>query len=240
MTSQNTATNDTTGHSTSSPAECGEHEALLDAFLDDHPQWQRWRTWSDETTHAVHESFCLRAELVHEPGDFDVRWRFAVYASPVGARLWHAAACVATPPEAIGALLRSLATHAAEYPHMDTPGGDEAVVEATRPLADAGWTPAPEAPGWIRWKPANDRFFLRHDTRADCPADFPATWVFSGLDQHRARWTIALSSTAPAIAVASVAKALADSEVLLRRDTAAPSPSLSLCFMVWPRTMPRT
>ncbi|WP_435598695.1 DUF317 domain-containing protein [Streptomyces anulatus] len=112
MSNQNTTTNDATA-----PTESGVHEALLDAFLDDHTEWERWRTWSDETTHAVHESLALRAELVHEPAPASARWRFAVYESPVGARLWHATACSSTPTEVIGALLLSLATRAADYPH---------------------------------------------------------------------------------------------------------------------------
>lgn len=201
----------------------GDHEELLDTFLDDHAEWQRWRTWSDETTHAVHESLCLRAELVHEPGKYAPAWRFAVYASPVGARLWHAAASRTTPSGIVEALLRSLATHAAEYPDMDSPGGDEARAEATRPLADSGWTPAPEAPGWVRWKPADGTLFLRHDQLADSSTDTPAAWVLSGLDQHRARWTITLSATAPACALADVTEALADHATRLRQNDAAPS-----------------
>ncbi|MEU4030526.1 DUF317 domain-containing protein [Streptomyces anulatus] len=200
-----------------------EHEAVLDRFLDDHPQWQRWRTWSDETTHAVHEPLCLRAELVHEPDD-EPRWRFAVYASPVGARLWHAAASTPTPPDIIDALLRSLATHAAEYPDMDSPRGDEALAEATRALTDSGWTPAPEAPGWVRWRPADNAFFLRHDQLADSSTDTSAAWVLSGLDQHRARWTITFSATAPVVALADVTDAVADYEAALRQKPAAPSP----------------
>ncbi|MFI1185778.1 hypothetical protein [Streptomyces californicus] len=204
-------------------ARSGDHEALLDTFLDDHAQWQRWRTWSDETTHAVHESMCLRAELVHEPEPHTPGWRFAVYNSPVGARLWHAAASRTALTGIIDALLRSLATHAAEYPDMDSPG-DAARAEATRPLAESGWTPAPEAPGWVRWRPANVAFFLRHDQLADSSTDTPAAWVLSGPDQHRARWTITLSATAPAVALADVTEALADHEALLRSGTAAPSP----------------
>ncbi|MGW1235044.1 DUF317 domain-containing protein [Streptomyces californicus] len=199
-----------------------EHEAVLDRFLDDHPQWQRWRTWSDETTHAVHESLCLRAELVHEP-KLEPRWRFAVYASPVGARLWHAAASTTAPTDIIDALLRSLATHAAEYPHMDSPREDEALAEATRPLADSGWTTAPEAPGWVRWRTPNDAFFLRHDRTDDSSTDSSAAWVLSGLDQHRARWTIALSATAPSTALADVAAAVADCEAFSRQQAAARS-----------------
>ncbi|MFJ7527954.1 DUF317 domain-containing protein [Streptomyces griseus] len=201
-----------------------DHEALLDTFLDDHAEWQRWRTWSDETTHAVHESLCLRAELVHESGSYMPKWRFAVYTSPVGVRLWHAATSPTTPPGIVEALLRSLAAHADKYPDMDGVDGDEARAEATRPLAGSGWTSAPEAPGWVRWKPANGTFFLRHHQLADSSTDRPEAWVLSGLDQHSARWTITLSASAPATALADVTEAAADLEALLRCGTATPSP----------------
>ncbi|MFB7481861.1 DUF317 domain-containing protein [Streptomyces anulatus] len=223
MNNQNTAANDATGHTTNAATGSGEHEALLDVFLDDHAEWERWRTWSDETTHAVHESSALRAELVHEPAAADVRWRFAVYESPVGARLWHASASFSTPTEVIGSLLLSLATRAAEYPRMDNFSSDNALREATLPLADAGWTPAADAPGWVRWRSANDDFFLRHDTLADRGTDSPAAWVLSGRNQNRSRWTIAFSATAPPLALTAVAEALADSEARLRQHMATRS-----------------
>ncbi|RST22891.1 DUF317 domain-containing protein [Streptomyces sp. WAC04770] len=229
MNNQNAAPDTTqaptgSGHLQTPTTGSHNHEALLDTFLDDHEEWQRWRTWSDETTHAVHESLCLRAELVHDPEEYEPRWRFAAYASPVGARLWHAAACPTTPPSIVDALLRSLATHADEYPDMNGVDGDEARTEATRPLADSGWTSAPEAPGWVRWRTPTGTFFLRHDQLADSSTDRPEVWVLSGLDQHRARWTITLSAAAPATALADVTEAVADLEALLRSGTAAQSP----------------
>ncbi|NEB89019.1 DUF317 domain-containing protein [Streptomyces anulatus] len=225
MNSQNLAPNDATAQAIAAVAESGEHEALLNVFLDDHAEWQRWRTWSDETTHAVHESLALRAELVHEPGAANVRWRFAVYESPVGARLWHATAYSSTPTEVVGALLLSLATRAAEYPRMDALNSDEALVEATLPLADSGWTPAAEAPGWVRWRSANDDFFLRHDTLADRSTDSPAAWVLSGRDQNRSRWGINFSASAPPLALTAVTEALADCEARLRQHPATRSPT---------------
>ncbi|MFJ4703706.1 DUF317 domain-containing protein [Streptomyces anulatus] len=225
MNNQNTAANDATAQATTAAAESGEHEALLEVFLDNHAEWERWRTWSDETTHAVHESLALRAELVHEPAAAGVRWRFAVYESPVGARLWHATAHSSTPTEVIGALLLSLATRAADYPRMDNLSSDEALVEATLPLADSGWTSAVEAPGWVRWRSTNDDFFLRHDTLADRGTDSPAAWVLSGRNHNRSRWTITLSATTPPMALTAVTEALADCEARLRQHTATRSPT---------------
>jgi hypothetical protein len=47
-------------------ADAGDHDALLDTFLDTHGEFGKWRTWSDDTTDAIHESQTLRIERVHE------------------------------------------------------------------------------------------------------------------------------------------------------------------------------
>ncbi|MFE4216252.1 DUF317 domain-containing protein [Streptomyces sp. NPDC056844] len=89
-------------------AEAGSHEALLNDFLESHGEWEKWRTWSDETTHAVHESLVLRAEFVHEADRDDAQWKIAAYESPVGERLWHATATATVPVDIVRALLESL------------------------------------------------------------------------------------------------------------------------------------
>ncbi|MFE1962008.1 hypothetical protein [Streptomyces sp. NPDC059479] len=48
-----------------------EVEELVDTFLDAHGDWEKWRTWSDETTHAIHESQTLCIERVHEASVVD-------------------------------------------------------------------------------------------------------------------------------------------------------------------------
>ncbi|MFE9905015.1 single stranded DNA-binding domain-containing protein [Streptomyces achromogenes] len=47
-------------------ADPGDHDALLEEFLTAHGEWQKWSTWSDDTTHAIHESQTLRIERVHQ------------------------------------------------------------------------------------------------------------------------------------------------------------------------------
>lgn len=42
-------------------ADAGDNEALLADFLDNHHDWEKYRTWSDETTIASHESLTRRA-----------------------------------------------------------------------------------------------------------------------------------------------------------------------------------
>ncbi|RSO06811.1 hypothetical protein DMH15_41900, partial [Streptomyces sp. WAC 06725] len=78
-------------------ADAGDHEALLADFLDTHRDWDKYRTWSDETTVAAHESLTRRAQFTHEAAPKDTAWAFAAYDSPVGERLWHATATARTP-----------------------------------------------------------------------------------------------------------------------------------------------
>ncbi|WP_405734800.1 DUF317 domain-containing protein [Streptomyces sp. NBC_01537] len=63
-------------------ADPGDHEALLNTFLDSHGDWEKHRTWSDETTHAIHESQTLRIERVHEADPRRTAWTVAAYETP--------------------------------------------------------------------------------------------------------------------------------------------------------------
>ncbi|MEU2263930.1 hypothetical protein ABZ557_27495 [Streptomyces sp. NPDC019645] len=63
-------------------ADAGDHDAILDQFLAAHADWEKWRTWSDDTTHAIHESQTLRIERVHEAHPRDTAWTVAAYESP--------------------------------------------------------------------------------------------------------------------------------------------------------------
>ncbi|MER6424720.1 hypothetical protein [Streptomyces sp. NPDC001137] len=69
-------------------ADAGDHDALLDAFIDSHSEWEKWRTWSDATTHAIHESQTLRIERVHETPAHETAWTVAAYETPVSDRMW--------------------------------------------------------------------------------------------------------------------------------------------------------
>jgi hypothetical protein len=78
-------------------ADAGDHDALLDTFLTAHGEWEKWRTWTDDTTHAIHESQTLRIERVHEAGPRETAWTVAAYESPVSDRMWHLTLTGATP-----------------------------------------------------------------------------------------------------------------------------------------------
>lgn len=132
-----------------------DHVTLLNDFLEAHGTWEKWRTWSDDTTHAVHESLVLRAEFVHEASPGDTQWKIAAYESPVGERRWHATATTAVPVEIMRILLDSLdSTDAAEIA-TGSEIGETTIRQATRPLTDAGWEPTVDG-RFIRWQAPGD------------------------------------------------------------------------------------
>ncbi|MET9678601.1 hypothetical protein ABZY68_36785 [Streptomyces sp. NPDC006482] len=61
----------------------GKHEEFLTTFLNDNPQWEKYRTWSDETT-------------------------IAEYNGPVGERILHATLTASTPVPLVQTLMQHL------------------------------------------------------------------------------------------------------------------------------------
>ncbi|MEW1725150.1 DUF317 domain-containing protein, partial [Streptomyces sp. NPDC093109] len=114
-------------------ADAGDHDALLDAFLDTHSEFEKWRTWSDETTHAIHESQTLRIERVHETPAHETAWTVAAYETPVSDRMWVLTATGTTPAP----VLQQLLTHLADGDGWDTaigsPVDEKMVTAATQP-----------------------------------------------------------------------------------------------------------
>ncbi|MFE0136968.1 DUF317 domain-containing protein [Streptomyces sp. NPDC059037] len=177
-------------------ADPGDHEGLLDKFLEEHGEWEKYRTWSDDTTHAVHESLVLRAEFVHEADPDDPQWKIAAYESPVDERLWHATASTTVPVEIMRVLLDSLASADAAQIAAGSQVSEAAIGEATRPLADAGWEQTVDG-RWIRWQapeghPVGVQFdaFAAHSRNSGLPA-----WTFwSGDDAGTPQWALHFSS----------------------------------------------
>jgi hypothetical protein len=120
-------------------ADPADHDAVLDAFANEHDEWQKWRTWADNTTHLIHESQTLRAELVHQAGPRETAWTFAAYETPVSDRVWHLTLTGATPEPLLQTLLIGLADGNAWDTALGGPLTEKAVTAVTRPLADAGW-----------------------------------------------------------------------------------------------------
>ncbi|MGF0168540.1 DUF317 domain-containing protein [Streptomyces koyangensis] len=143
-------------------ADADDHDALLDTFLDTHGEFEKWRTWSDETTHAIHESQTLRIERVHETQARETAWTVAAYETPVSDRMWHLTASGATPAP----VLQNLLNHLADGDGWDTvigvPVGERTVTTATQPLTEAGWKHTLTGHG-IRWTSPDGQAGVRFD-----------------------------------------------------------------------------
>ncbi|MFD7320568.1 DUF317 domain-containing protein [Streptomyces sp. NPDC059875] len=189
----------------------GEHEQFLNAFLESNKDWERYRTWTDETTIASHESLTLRAEFDHEARHrTDTAWTIAAYESPVGERLWHATITATAPVPLIRALLESLTT--------DAPRDAQAPCE---PLRNAGWAEDSHAFGTTWRAPGRSLSFEHH------PHGLDDRWIaHGGDDPNRHAWTIRLSATAAPEILTQLTAALADSTVPAPRPQQRPTPRL--------------
>lgn len=120
-------------------ADPGDHEALLDKFLKEQGEREKYRTWEDSTTVANHESLTLRAVFDHDAEGHETKWAFAAYETPVSDRLWHGTATASTPTPIVSASLDAVATENAWGSSLPLTAPEAAITEATVPLADAEW-----------------------------------------------------------------------------------------------------
>ncbi|WP_406498175.1 DUF317 domain-containing protein [Streptomyces sp. NBC_00846] len=180
-------------------ADAGDHDALLDAFLDAHGDWEKWRTWSDETTHAIHESQTLRIERVHETPAHETAWTVAAYETPVSDRMWVLTATGATPAPVLQELLDHLADGDGWDTAIGAPVDEKMVTAATQPLSEAGWKHTVDG-RWIRWtSPAEDAGVQFDTFAAQNTNSTLATWtVWAGPSIHHPTWTLTASPTLPA------------------------------------------
>ncbi|MFI5800588.1 DUF317 domain-containing protein [Streptomyces sp. NPDC051677] len=191
-------------------ADVGDHDALLDTFLDAHGEFEKWRTWSDETTHAIHESQTLRIERVHEAPAHETAWTVAAYETPVSDRMWVLTATGATPAP----VLQDLLTHLADGDGWDTaigaPVDEKMVTLATQPLSDAGWKHTVDG-RWIRWTSPDGAAGVQFDAfTAQYPSQNLATWtVWAGPDRDRPTWSVTASAHTPSSLLADLSEALA-------------------------------
>ncbi|MGW4289681.1 DUF317 domain-containing protein [Streptomyces sp. NPDC004673] len=195
-------------------ADPGDGDALLEAFLAAHGNWEKWRTWDDNHTHAFREDHTLRIERVHESGPRQTAWTVAAYDTPVSDRLWHLTASGATPAPLIQTLLLSLGGDVGDSPVGD-PVPQKAVKEATRPLADAGWQQSDWA-YWRHWQTtveagmhAGVRFDTAAAQRSDNHDTLPAWTLWAGPSPDQHTWTITASSHTPTGLLADLAEELA-------------------------------
>ncbi|MEE4544046.1 DUF317 domain-containing protein [Streptomyces sp. V4-01] len=126
-------------------ADPGDHAELLDSFLAQEDDWEKYRP-HDETTTASHESLLMRVDFVHEPEHGEPRWTVAAYESQVGERLWHGTATASTPAEMVATLLDTPISGAAST--TEPAATEMGIAHAARPLTD--WTKSVEG-RFIRW-----------------------------------------------------------------------------------------
>ncbi|MFD6333789.1 DUF317 domain-containing protein [Streptomyces niveus] len=177
----------------------GAHEALFASFIEDHGEWEKYRTWSDDASVANHESLTLRAEFDHEARDRDIAWTIASYQSPVGERTWHATA--GTPTDIIETLLKSLDTDTAWTERTGAPLTEPTLTAITRPLTEFGWTQTISG-HHINWPAPNGETGLRLDVAAAVGATTahsrPAWTLWGGKRAEQPTWTIDFSRQTPA------------------------------------------
>jgi hypothetical protein len=178
-----------------------------------HTELDRERTWSDDTTHAIHESQTLRIERVHETPAHETAWTVAAYETPVSERMWVLTATSATPAP----VMRELLNHVADGVGWDTsigaPVDEKMVTAATQPLAEAGWEHTVDGQ-WIRWtSPAADAGIQFDAVAAQHPNQTLATWtVWAGPNPDRPAWTLTASPHTPSSLMADLAAELAEGQ----------------------------
>ncbi|WP_420036003.1 DUF317 domain-containing protein [Streptomyces sp. cg28] len=198
---------DTADTAESQAESADDHEALLNDFLASHGTWERWRTWSDDTTHAVHESLVLRVEFIHEAEPDDTQWKIAAYESPVGERRWHATASTAVPVTIMRTLLDSLdSTDPAEIA-AGSKIAESTVWETTRPLFDAGWEHDTDN-RFIHWQAPGDRpRGIRFDAFAATSrqSDLPVWTLWGEGNADAPGWTLHFSTHTSASVLQDIA-----------------------------------
>ncbi|WP_229701392.1 DUF317 domain-containing protein [Streptomyces camponoticapitis] len=179
----------------------GAHEALFASFVEDHGEWENYRTWSDDASVANHESLTLRVQFDHEARDRDIAWTIASYQSPVGERTWHVTATAGTPTDMIETLLKSLDTDTAWIERTSPPLTERTLTTVTRPLTEFGWTPTING-HHISWPAPHGETGLRLDVAAAVGATTartgPAWTLWGGRSAEQPAWTIEFSRHTPA------------------------------------------
>lgn len=210
-----------------------DHEAVLDSFLEAQNEWQKWRTWDDNCTYAVHESQTIRVEFDHEARHrSDTAWTVAVYETPVGERLWHATATAGTPAPIMSTLLDSLTNGDGAWGHGPAPVSEKTIAEVTRPLSDADWTHTADGHGITLTGPGPHPAGVRFDPIAAHPA-----WTLWSGNPDRPDWAIRLSPYTPAALLQDLTAELAHNQAI--RTPPAPARSAALSVRVGTPASPR-
>ncbi|MEV5449634.1 DUF317 domain-containing protein [Streptomyces sp. NPDC052535] len=204
-------------------ADASDHDALLDTFLDEHGEFEKWRTWSDDTTQAIHEPQTLRIERVHETPANETAWTVAAYEPPVSDRIWVLTATGTTPAP----VLRHLLIHLADGDGWDTaisaPMDEQMVTAATQPLSEAGWKHTVDG-RWIHWTSPDGDAGMQFDAFAgQHPGRDQATWtIWAGPGPDRPTWVVTASPHTPSSLLTDLSGSLAHETGLRLPQTAGP------------------
>ncbi|MGP3733043.1 DUF317 domain-containing protein [Streptomyces sp. GDS52] len=224
-------------------ADPGDHDAALDQFLNAHGDWEKWRTWSDDTTHAIHESQTLRIERVHEAHPRETAWTVAAYETPVSDRMWHLTITGTTPAPMLQTLLDSLAEGDAWETAIGSPATEKTVTQATRALTDAGWRHTVDG-RWIRWETTQGDAGVQFDAfAAQSPHSTLVTWtLWAGPSIGQPAWAIHASPYTPAPVIARLTEELAHGTgTRQRKTTTRPQrPQLNVTLPAVTPHVPRT
>ncbi|MYS36678.1 uncharacterized protein DUF317 [Streptomyces sp. KhCrAH-43] len=189
-------------------ADPGNHETLRNSFLDSNPEFEKRRTWSDETTYAIHESQTLRIEHIHNMDAREIAWTMAACETPVPDRMWHLTATGSTPAPVLQELLNHLADGGGRDTAVGAPVDERTVAAAVRPLTAANWEHASDGHG-IRWTAPDGRAGLRFHPLTSRHSQSQAIWtVWSGPTPGVPSWTVAASSHTPSSLLAGLSHTL--------------------------------
>ncbi|MCL6737714.1 MULTISPECIES: DUF317 domain-containing protein [Streptomyces] len=191
-------------------ADPGDHETVLNHFLSENHDWEKYRTWDDNTTIANHESLTLRVLFDHNARSRDLKWTIAAYETPVSDRMWHMTVTASTPAPVLNTLLAVLAAGDAWEPAIGSPAIDKTVTEAARPLTDAGWTHTVDG-RWLCWQTSRGDVGVQFEAfAAQTPHTHLDTWtLWAGPSINHPTWAIHASAYTPAGLLAHLAEELA-------------------------------
>lgn len=188
----------------------GDHEALLDDFLTENGDWEKYRTWDDNTTIANHESLTLRALFDHDAQSRETKWTIAAYETPVSGLLWQMTVAAATPAPVLSTLLTVLAAGGAWDTAVGNPVTPRMIAQVNHPLTDAGWEHTASG-RHLHWQTPTGDAGIAFDTLAATGTDvfLPAWTLWAGPTIDCPAWTINATADTPAGLLADLSEELA-------------------------------
>ncbi|MEU6144144.1 DUF317 domain-containing protein [Streptomyces sp. NPDC047081] len=208
-------------------ADPGDHEAMLDGFFTENGDWEKYRTWDDNTTIASHESLTLRALFDHDAQSRDPKWTIAAYETPVSGLLWQMTVAAATPAPVLSSLLAVLAAGGAWDAAIGNSITPRMIAQVTRPLTDAGWRHTTHGQHSLWQTPPGDAgITLDSSAVSGTGMELTAWTLWAGPTVGRPTWAIDATADTPAGLLAHLAEEIAHG-IGTRRTVSRPGPAAS-------------